>query len=143
MTTIYSKVIKRKFYSMMVLGAIYLILGVLPWLAEDGSYPISSFAYIPLGIIGVSYNFYLLKTNKLRNTISWNDDEITLKGIHSKPIIYKIDNIKTLSITDSNIIINSGLGDGEMLEIIDFKESDIQLLKSTFGEFTTQKRAVA
>ncbi|MAZ28589.1 MAG: hypothetical protein CL868_16130 [Cytophagaceae bacterium] len=143
MKKIYSRVNMRRFWAMMVFGFLYFIIGVLSWIFEESSGFLLNTFYIPFGLFYMGYYYYLFKNNKLRSMIAWDGEKIMLQTMNHKPITFTHAKIKTLTITSNNLIVNAGRGDGEIIEIKDFTKSDIQLLHTTFEDFTTQNLAIA
>lgn len=82
--------------------------------------------YIGQGIYNYCYGYTL---------INWDNDRIELKSAGRKMVVFKTEAIKNLTLTKQHFILNAGLGDGKMIDLEYFSESDREKLKADFGHY--------
>ena len=131
MATITSKLHRRQRNYLFFFGLLYLVFGVVERYVDSESGSLNMW-YIFMGVLMLSVLGYQIYNKRLFSVIKWDSQKLTLKAPEQKAILFKRNAIKSIKLTDQSLIINAGLGTGEMLDLHYFKEADIELFSREF-----------
>lgn len=130
MPTITSRLHDKQRNSLLSLGGVYLVMGIVHVFYKGTLDSAVGYIYFIIGICFLVILAYQIKKKKLFSSITWDENYIHLKGAGTQKISFALSEIKTLKITDKSLTINAGMGNGEMIDLDYFKKKDIELLKN-------------
>jgi len=121
-----------------ILGGIYLLTGVVLSFSENS---LSAIPYMLVGIAGIVVGF--VQRNSRTEYIGWNDREIVVKDLMNGKLIYTWDKVDDLIFSNNHLTIKSGAANGVMVELKEYEEQDIALLKSSLStNFSTLSQSL-
>lgn len=126
------KIIKKqqpfRKYQHLVLGALWLVVSFVYFLNDE---PVSFliFGYIFIGISEISLQLYYKKKGRAEGSISWDEKQVIVQELFQKIIIYLLEDIESIPLTQNNFIIRSGAASGIMMELKGFSKEDLDLLR--------------
>jgi len=121
-----------------IFGGIYLLTGVVLSFSENS---LSAIPYMLVGIAGIVVGF--VQRNSRTEYIGWNDREIVVKDLMNGKLIYTWDKVDDLIFSNNHLTIKSGAAHGVMVELKEYEEQDIVLLKSSLStNFSTLSQSL-
>lgn len=121
---------KKNMYLLMA-GFWVVIAIIMFFLSEEGKY-IAPGLYL---IGGILYGYLAYKAYKtgVSEFLSWNNEELVVAQVFSKPQTYPFDEYHQITVSDKHLIVKAPKAKGIMLDLKGFAEEDIKKLRSRFS----------
>lgn len=109
---------------LIIMGGFWFLSGIIGLFLQEKGFVV--YLYIPFGLVTILYGY--ISSKNLEESIQWEKDQITVKEISSGKLIYHLEDIDSIFVSNHHLTIKSGAANGIILDLKDYEEQDIDKL---------------